>query len=72
MERQNEAAVNAAAVAAIDAIEDEHGQPVTVVPNDRRIVLRGWALDAGARALAAVEFDVGGARASGPSGLVRS
>lgn len=72
MERRNEtAAANAAAVAAIDAIEDEHGQRVTVVPNDGRIVVRGWALDAGARAFAAVEFDVGGARASGPSALVR-
>jgi hypothetical protein len=71
VERHNETAANANAIAAVDAIEDEHGQGLAVVPNDRRIVVRGWALDAGARAFAAVEFDVGGARTSGPSALAR-
>lgn len=62
---------NASAAAVVDAIEDEHGRRVTVVPNDARVLLRGWALDGGARALAEVEFDVGGARATAACGLLR-
>jgi hypothetical protein len=55
---------NKSAAAVIDAIEDEYGGRVTVAPSDGRVYVRGWALDAGGRALAEVEIDVGGARAS--------
>lgn len=58
-------AANATAVGVIDMIEDDRGR-VTVAPNDGHIVLVGWALDAGAQPFAAVEVEVGGARASGP------
>lgn len=57
---------NKRAIAHVDAIEDEFGGRVTVAPNDGRVVLRGWALDAGAQALAAIDVDAGGARATGP------
>lgn len=54
---------NKAPVAVVDAIEDEWGGRVTVAAADARVTLRGWAVDAGAQAFAAVEADVGGAKA---------
>jgi hypothetical protein len=66
VERHITPAPNRTAVAVVDSIEDEFGGRVTVAPNDGRVVFRGWALDAGAQALAAVEVGVGGARASSP------
>ena len=66
MEPQPKPTPNKTAAAVIDAIEDEYGGRVTVAPADGRVYVRGWALDAGAQALAEVEVDVGGARASAP------
>jgi hypothetical protein len=71
VEPQTRPVPNKHALAAVDAIEDEFGGRVTVAANDGRVVLRGWALDAGARAFAAIEIGIGGARAAAPCTIVR-
>ena len=68
--RRTNPAANDTALAVVDTIEDDDGR-VTVVPNDGRVHLRGWALDVDAEPFAAVEIDVGGARASGPCAHAR-
>ncbi|HEY6237250.1 MAG TPA: hypothetical protein VIW69_19260, partial [Candidatus Elarobacter sp.] len=69
MRRTNPAA-NRTALAVIDTIDDVRGR-ATVVPNDGRVHLRGWALDADAEPFTAVEIEVGGARASAPCAHAR-
>ncbi|HEV2740934.1 MAG TPA: hypothetical protein VGU66_20420 [Candidatus Elarobacter sp.] len=68
--RPTNPAANDTALAVVDTIEDDDGR-VTVVPNDGRVHVRGWALDAGAEPFAAVDVEVGGARASGPCAHAR-
>lgn len=58
-------ATNRTALAVIDTIDDERGR-VTVVPNDGRVRVRGWALDVDGEPFTAVEIEVAGARASAP------
>jgi hypothetical protein len=65
VELHAEPVLNKHALATVDAVEDDFGGRVTVVPNDGRVTIRGWALDAGARAFATIEIRIGGACASG-------
>ena len=64
-DRRTNPAANDSAIAVVDAIDDEHGR-VSVAPNDGRVHVHGWVLDANAESFAAVEIGVGGARASAP------
>jgi hypothetical protein len=72
VETRTQPVANRAPAAVVDTIEDELGQRVSVAPKDGRVVLRGWALDAGARSFAAVEAVIGGARAEAPCSDRRS
>ncbi|HTD32939.1 MAG TPA: hypothetical protein VK665_04725 [Candidatus Elarobacter sp.] len=51
-------------VGVFDAVLGEDGAPVTVAPSDTVVSVRGWAVDAGARAFAAIECAIGEAAAA--------
>ena len=72
MEPQTQPTPNKAPAAVVDTIEDEWGGRVTVAPQDGRVTLRGWVVDAGANAFAAIEANVGGATAEAPCDQRRS
>ncbi len=50
-------------VGVLDAVLGEDGAPVTVAPSDTAVTVRGWAVDAGARAFEAIECAIGEAAA---------
>ncbi len=47
----------------VDGVHGEGGAWIAVAPADATVIVRGWALDAGARPFARIECSIGGAQA---------